>query len=221
MRVMLLDTPETSIDMKKLFAILGLILSAGICQAQETILYYNSFNDTESYDSLLVAVGGEMFGWTSGSIDQSYDGSPVLEATGGYTQTPTLNLHNDIDQVTVSVRVKRGFGQNAQFLLEYATVYPAEGTGMLPNWDTLFYGGATSYYHHIKQTIDLSWCETFTLRFKTIGGTGGHYVDDLFIKTPTPECDAYQECLVDTNEDNFINFNDMLNLLAAYGSICE
>ena len=69
-------------------------------------------------------------------------------------------------------------------------------------------------------------CETLTLRFKTVGGTGWHYVDDLFIKTPTPECEptiveAGQDCPVDTNEDDFINYADLLNLLAHYGSICE
>jgi len=219
MKGMLLDMPKTNIRMKKSFLGSILILSATFCKGQETIIYYNSFNDEASYDSLLAEVGGGMLDWTSGSIDQSYDGSPVLEANSSFTQTPTIYFHDtDVNEVSVSVRVKKGYGQDAQFLLEYST------TGINGDliWETLYEGSPNNYYHHITSTIELGWCDWFALRFKTIGGTGWHYVDDLFIKTPTPECGYNgEDCPIDTNGDNFINYNDMLNLLAAYGSICE
>ena len=138
--------------MKKLFLNLGLIFLTSFCFSQETIIYYNNFNDEMSYDSLLVEVGGGILNWTSGSIDQSYDGSPVLEATGSYTQTPTFYFHNvDVDQVIVSVRVKKGYGQHAQFLLEYSTT----GIDGVPIWETLYEGYPSCYYHHITSTIEL------------------------------------------------------------------
>jgi len=209
--------------MKKLFLSLGLSFLTTFCFGQETIIYHNDFNSEASSDSLLVQIGGGILNWTSGSIDQSYDGSPLFEATGNYTQTPIIYFHEtDINEVIVSVRVKKGYGQDAQFLLEYST------TGINGDliWDTLYEGHPNGYYNHITSTIELGWCSWFALRFKTVGGNGWYYVDDLFIKTPTPECepsiaDAGQDCPVDTNEDNFINYTDLLNLLAHYGSICE
>ena len=206
--------------MNKLFLSLGLVFSTVFCLGQETIIYHNDFNDEMSYDSLLVEAGGGILNWPSGSIDQSYDGSPVLEATDSYTQTPTFYFHDvDVDQVIVSVRVKKGYGQDAQFLLEYST------TGINGDliWDTLYEDHPNGYYNHITSTIELGWCSWFALRFKTVGGTGWYYVDDLFIKTPTPECESsiVEDCPIDTNEDSFINYVDLLNLLAHYGSTCE
>jgi len=207
--------------MNKLFLSLGLVFSTAFCLGQETIIYYNGFNDEASTDSLLFQMGAGIGDWSNGGISNSYNGSPVLEQQGSNTQTPTIFFHEtDVNEVIVSIRVKKANGGEGQFLLEYST------TGINGDliWDTLYEGYASGgYYHHITSTIELGWCEWFALRFKAVGGSAWYYVDDLFIKIPTPECEPtiVEDCPIDTNEDSFINYVDLLNLLAHYGSICE
>ncbi len=203
--------------MKKLFLGLGLICinNVGWGQINETILYYNNFNNMN--DSTIVGGGYE----TGVFYNGSYDGSIAKTVGGDWVITDTININN-LDEITVDLRVNRVFGSYNPFIVQYSPMGSDEWTTLYESYIT------TNYFEHLTLDINNVDFIQFQVRFKTITGwynIGGglnygspsqlHYIEDLTIKGPTPEPSLV--CGLDTDNSGNINILDLMEFLMWYG----
>jgi hypothetical protein len=217
--------------MKKLFALLGIIVTLPVYSQQmegfpyhKTIAYFNSFD--QPLNETMHSYSGEIFEFDSTNINMSYDGTPVFSTSSGVSMihivlsNPMNNL-SELDSITISMRVKEISNcESSHFVLAYTT------NNKNFAFVDLYEGNPTNYYHNITSTIPTdgaSW-----LRFKfypvQVEGCGNYYIDDIIIQGDTPQMEPpvfTDSCVFDSNGDNEVNHVDLLNFLAVYGSICE
>lgn len=228
MRGMLLDMLKTNIDMKKLFATIGFILSFSLFFGQGNeglqteIIYENTFNNY--WDSFGT---GELVEWDSTTIHNSYDGSPVCGIDSVECSINLIAFHNGIESATFNFRLKKSPGTTGDIVIEYGKL----SEGYVHH--VLYEGQPDFYYHSFSYYFDgLLNCEKIQIFFR-VEGEGSYYLDDFIVTTTdltsspiSPIEEDYQSedevgCLFDSNGDGNINHTDLLDFLSVYGSICE
>lgn len=193
--------------MKKFILTLGMLPFIGFGQITETIVYFNNLNS--NVDSLLTQ-GASFQSFTSSSDDHSYDGSPVLTLGNGWAITDTINVEG-INEIDISLRVKRNNSSYAPFTLEYLFVGEED-------WVVLFNDYITrDYFRHLSLNISNITSPQVVIRLRTISywtglyWAGDHYVDDLIVKGPTTE--QSMECGFDTDNNGTIGASDLMDFL--------
>lgn len=214
--------------MKKLFTLLGIIITIPVYSQQmegfpyhKTIAYFNSFD--QPLNETMYSYNGEILEFDSTNVNMSYDGTPVFVTGSGVSMisivlSNPLNNLSELDSVTISMRVKEISGcESSHFVLAYTT------NDKNFAWVDLYEGNPTNYYHNVTSTIPIDGATTLRFKFYPVQveGCGSYYVDDIIVQGNTPEPEPIYSCVFDSNHDNTINYTDLLNFLAVYGSICE
>jgi len=231
-RMMLLEWIKTSIDMKKLFILLGIIITLPVYSQQmggfpyhRTIAYFNSFD--QPLNETMYSYSGEIFEFDSTNIHLSYDGTPVFSTSSGVNMIHiVLNNSNnnlsELDSISISMRVKETSGcESSHFILSYTT------SDKNFTWIDLYEDNPINYYHNITSTISIDGADWLRFKFYPVQveGCGNYYVDDIIIQGDTlqTESPGFMDslCIFDSNGDDLVNHVDLLNFLAVYGSICE